>query len=54
MSAASIGGWHLIGAKQRQIVLTEGEIDAMSLHQVGIPALSVNQGAGAHQWIEFD
>jgi hypothetical protein len=34
------------------VAITEGEIDAMTLHQVGIPALSVNAGAGNHQWIE--
>ena len=47
-------GWHLIDPKVRTIAITEGEIDAMSLHQVGIPALSVNAGAGNHQWIESD
>ncbi|MBW4048841.1 MAG: AAA family ATPase [Proteobacteria bacterium] len=47
-------GWHLIDPKERQIVLTEGEIDAMTLHQCGIPALSCNAGAGNHQWIESD
>lgn len=47
-------GWHLISPKQRVIAIAEGEIDAMSLHQVGIPALSVNAGAGNHQWIEND
>ncbi|WP_036596584.1 toprim domain-containing protein [Ottowia thiooxydans] len=47
-------GWHLIDPKTRQVAITEGEIDAMSLHQVGIPALSVNAGAGNHQWIEND
>lgn len=45
-------GWHLIPDGQRTIAITEGEIDAMTLHQVGIPALSVNAGAGNHQWIE--
>jgi len=45
-------GWHLIDPKARSIVITEGEIDAMTLHQVGIAALSVNAGAGNHQWIE--
>lgn len=45
-------GWHLIAPSLRTIAITEGEIDAMSLHQVGIPALSVNAGAGNHQWIE--
>ncbi len=47
-------GWHLIDPKVRQIAITEGEIDAMSLHQCGIPALSVNAGAGNHQWLEND
>ena len=47
-------GWHLIGPKVRAVAITEGEIDAMTLHQCGIPALSVNAGAGNHQWIEND
>ena len=47
-------GWHLIDPKARTIAIAEGEIDAMSLHQCGIPALSVNAGAGNHQWIEND
>jgi twinkle protein len=47
-------GWHLVEPKARSITITEGEIDAMTLHQVGIPALSVNAGAGNHQWIEND
>lgn len=47
-------GWHLITPKARTIVITEGEIDAMTLHQAGIPALSVNAGSGNHQWIEND
>ena len=47
-------GWHLIDPKCRTIAIAEGEIDAMTLHQVGIPALSVNAGAGNHQWIESD
>jgi twinkle protein len=47
-------GWHLIDPKARTVAITEGEIDAMSLHQCGVPALSVNAGAGNHQWIESD
>jgi twinkle protein len=47
-------GWHLIDPKKRGIAITEGEIDAMSLYQVGIPAMSVNAGAGNHQWIDND
>lgn len=47
-------GWHLIDPRARQVAITEGEIDAMSLHQVGVPALSVNAGAGNHAWVESD
>ncbi len=47
-------GWHLIGERCRTLAITEGEIDAMTLHQVGIPAVSCNAGAGNHQWIETD
>jgi len=47
-------GWHLIDPKARTVAITEGEIDAMTLHQCGIPALSVNAGAGNHQWMEND
>jgi len=47
-------GWHLVDPKAREIAICEGEIDAMTLHQCGVPALSVNAGAGNHQWIESD
>lgn len=47
-------GWHLIDPNCRAVVITEGEFDAMILSQCGVSALSVNQGAGAHQWIESD
>ena len=47
-------GWHLIDPRVREVAITEGEIDAMTLYQVGIPALSVNAGAGNHQWIDSD
>ena len=47
-------GWHLIDPRCRSVAICEGEIDAMTLHQSGVPALSVNAGAGNHQWIESD
>lgn len=47
-------GWHLIDPKARSIAICEGEIDAMTLHQMGHAALSVNAGAGNHQWIDND
>ncbi len=47
-------GWHLVNPSDRQIVITEGEIDALTLHQFGFRALSVNAGAGNFQWLEND
>lgn len=47
-------GWHTIDPKARQVAICEGEIDAMTLHQAGIPALSCNAGAGNFQWLEND
>lgn len=45
-------GWQTISDKARVISICEGEIDAMTLAQYGIPALSVFSGAGNHAWIE--
>lgn len=47
-------GWHLVQPKDRSIIICEGEIDAMTLWQAGLPVLSVNAGAGNHQWIDND
>jgi len=47
-------GWHLIDPSVRKVAICEGEVDAMTLHQMGYPALSVNAGAGNHQWIDND
>ncbi len=40
--------------RQEDKISVSGNCDAMTLHQCGIPALSVNAGAGNHQWIESD
>ncbi|WP_295539243.1 toprim domain-containing protein [uncultured Pseudacidovorax sp.] len=53
-AAPCLFGWHLIAPNARAVTICEGEIDAMTLHQCGVPALSINQGAGNHQWIETD
>jgi twinkle protein len=50
-------GWQAIGQDERTIIITEGEIDALSWHSFGFPALSVpfGGGKGAKQnWIEND
>mgnify|MGYP006266639535 CR=1 FL=1 len=36
------------------LVITEGEIDAMSYQTVGIPAVSVPNGVADQEWIELD
>ena len=49
-------GWQVITDTARQVVITEGEIDSMSWHQIGYPALSVPSGAKSLSWIncEYD
>lgn len=50
-------GWQTITDTDRVVAITEGEIDAMSLHEYGIPALSVPFGGGKgakQQWIEYE
>ncbi|MGD9685786.1 MAG: toprim domain-containing protein [Desulfobacter sp.] len=50
-------GWQAVPDSSRTVVLTEGEIDAMTMHQYGFPALSVPFGggkAGKQQWIETE
>lgn len=53
----SLFGWQAIPPKARHVAICEGEIDAMSLSQMGIPALSVPFGGGAgakQQWVEHE
>lgn len=49
-------GWQAITANDKFVILTEGEIDAMTWVQWGFPALSVPMGAGGGhkqlKWIE--
>ena len=50
-------GWQAIDDETREIVITEGEIDAISMYQFGFQALSVPYGAGVgdkNKWIEND
>lgn len=50
-------GWHLIPSTTRLITLCEGEIDAMSLYQYGVNALSVPFGGGGgnkQKWLEYE
>lgn len=46
-------GWQAVDKKARTIIITEGEIDAMSIKQIGHDALSIPFGAGKGQhWID--
>lgn len=53
-------GWQAIPAGARSVVIVEGELDAVAMHALGQPALSVPFGGGAGEkqakWIasEFD
>lgn len=50
-------GWHMIPDYSRSVVICEGEIDAMSLYQYGIAALSVPFGGGGgnkQKWLEYE
>lgn len=50
-------GWHMLPEHSRSIIICEGEIDAMTLYQYDLPALSVPFGAGGgkkHEWITFE
>ena len=52
----TLWGWWLVGPNTRSIIITEGEIDAMSVHQLspGIPVLSMPSGASNLDWIDND
>lgn len=39
-------GWQIVEGRTRDLVITEGELDAMSLYQAGYAALSVPRGGG--------
>ena len=50
-------GWQAINPQAREVVVAEGEIDAMTLYQYGYPAVSVPFGAGKgdkQQWVDYD
>ncbi|WP_237760744.1 toprim domain-containing protein [Legionella rubrilucens] len=50
-------GWNQIPTNARTVIICEGEIDAMSLYQYGLPALSVPFGGGSgdkQRWIEYE
>jgi len=52
----TLWGWWLVKPSDRAIVITEGEYDAMSLHQIdpGMPVLSLPAGSSNLTFIEND
>ncbi len=54
---AVLFGWQAIPPNARTVVITEGEIDAISAHAYGHPAVSVpfgGGGGGKQKWIESE
>jgi len=50
-------GWQAIPKDSREIIITEGEIDACTMYQYGFPSVSVPFGGGTggkHNWIDHD
>jgi twinkle protein len=50
-------GWQALDKNARKIILTEGEMDCMTLHQFGFDALSIPFGAGKgnkQKWLEIE
>jgi twinkle protein len=47
-------GWQTISDNDREVIICEGEIDAMSWRQQGYAALSVPNGCKSLAWIEND
>lgn len=53
----SLFGWQAIPDTAREVVICEGELDALAWHSYGFPALSVPMGGGTgakHSWIETE
>jgi len=47
-------GKNLIDANVSELVICEGEIDALSWHSWGIPAISVPNGVSDFEWVDID
>jgi twinkle protein len=47
-------GWQAISPNERNVFITEGEVDALTLASWSRPALSVPSGVKNFDWIEHD
>jgi twinkle protein len=52
--APTLFGWQAINPEAREILITEGEIDAMTWFQMGFPAISMPSGCNNHEWIDHE
>lgn len=50
----SLYGKHLIDENAAELVITEGELDALSFHSWGIPAVSIPNGTSDDVWMNLD
>lgn len=52
----TLWGWPTVKPTDRELIITEGEIDAMSVYQMepGMPVVSLPAGAANLEWIEND
>ena len=49
-------GWQALDRTARTLIITKGEIEAMSFHQLGFDVLATpfGEGKGKHGWLEFE
>jgi len=47
-------GKHLIDDNISELTITEGEIDSLSMHSMGVPAVSIPNGVSDMEWIDLD
>lgn len=52
--APSLFGWQALPNDTREVIICEGQIDAMTWTQAGLYALSVPDGVASDEWIDFD
>lgn len=52
--APSLFGWQAFPEGEREIIITEGQIDAMTWAQCGYTAMSVPNGSENHDWIDYE
>lgn len=52
--APSLWGWQAFPKESRTVLICEGQIDAMTWYQWGLPVLSIPNGLGDPTWIDYE